>query len=175
MWPIRKPSLFLTKNVLTEIAEECKKFGSVETGGLLIGYHENGAIVVTHTTGPGPRAVHEPTSLVMDLDYIRVKLREHEDRLPIGYEGNWHTHPKAKLIIPSADDKALMQDIVKSEDYDISRAVLLITPDRPRNVDDYNCYIFDSRWRRRYVKVRPRICANPFSVEATANHSVDDP
>lgn len=162
MWRRRSPvNIFITESALAQIASECKKLSSLETGGILIGYHYEDSITITHATGPGPHAIHEPTDLELDLAFISKELKKHEKALPVGYEGNWHSHPGQRHIKPSLVDEALQCDIVGSDDYDIDTVLLLIVPGKPLHLNDFHCFVFSSRWKS-YRKAQPVKCIDPF-------------
>ena len=91
----------------------------------------------------------------MDLEYITRELRHFETQKQWGYEGNWHTHPRAKLIAPSDTDIILMRDVVDSGSYDVDSAVCLIAPEAPKKLADLHTFVF-RRGRQRFEEVRPR-------------------
>jgi integrative and conjugative element protein (TIGR02256 family) len=162
MWRRRSPvDIFITESALAQIASECGKFDSRETGGILIGYHYEDSITISHVTGPGPRALHAPDHLELDLSFISKQLKKYEKSLPVGYEGNWHSHPGQRFIRPSRVDEALQRDIIRSDDYDIDTVLLLIVPESPIHLSDFHCFVFSSRWES-YRKAKPKKCVDPF-------------
>lgn len=86
------------------------EFMPVETGGLLIGYHDaNGDVVITEVTGPGPDAIHTESSYVPDYEYDTEQadlLYHASGRLHV-YLGDWHTHPKNVDRLSRRDVRAL--------------------------------------------------------------------
>jgi integrative and conjugative element protein (TIGR02256 family) len=162
MWRRRSPiDIFITESALEHIASECRKFSLVETGGILIGYHYENSIIISDATGPGPRAIHEPDHLELDLSFISKQLKKYERSLPVGYEGNWHSHPGQRFIRPSRVDEALQRDIIRSDDYDIDTVLLVIVPKSPIHLSDFHCFVFSSRWES-YRKAKPKKCIDPF-------------
>src|SRR5579884_1542363 len=144
-WRRRCPvKIFITESALVQISSECAKLSSVETGGILLGYHYDDSITITHATGPGPRAIHAPTDLELDLNFISTELKRYEKSLPVGYEGNWHSHPGQKYILPSRTDESLQRKIVRSSDYDIDTVLLIIVPELPLQLKDFHCFLFST-------------------------------
>jgi integrative and conjugative element protein (TIGR02256 family) len=90
-----------------------------ETGGVLIGYwvkfYEEA--VITHVTGPGPKAVHCPRSFFPDSEYQETEITNHyhtSGRLHT-YLGDWHTHPKAAAYLSGTDKKTMRRIASHSE------------------------------------------------------------
>lgn len=88
-----------------QIQNEVNRHPGEETGGIMIGFRTNEAIVVTDVTGPGPSAVHHPNSIHFDEKYCERKARQLQSRgKNLCYIGDWHSHPFTKLK-PSKVDK----------------------------------------------------------------------
>ena len=136
------------------IQRECELVSKLETGGILVGYHVKGEIVIMAATGPGPNAEHSRNSLILDLLFIRDELKRYEMQPSIGYEGNWHSHPGEIIIRPSKTDELLLRTVVESPDYDVNRAVLIITSVPPRRIEDLHCFVF-ADGKRGYVETKP--------------------
>jgi integrative and conjugative element protein (TIGR02256 family) len=82
-----------------------------ETGGVLIGYwaDQDKTAVVTHVTGPGPNAIHEPYSFTPDDEYQVSEIAKHYNdsgRLRT-YLGDWHTHPVQNAYLSKTDRQTL--------------------------------------------------------------------
>ena len=102
MWRRRSPvDVFISESALTTSLRNVVRFSFVETGGILIGYHYENSIIISDATGPGPSAIHEPDHLELDISFISKQLKKCEKSLPVGYEGNWHSHPGQRFIRPS--------------------------------------------------------------------------
>jgi integrative and conjugative element protein (TIGR02256 family) len=162
MWHRRSTvDVYLSQAALHSIRLECERADGVETGGILLGYHSDNWLVISHATGAGPSAVHGRYDLELDLEYITRELKRHEKAFPIGYEGNWHCHPGQRSIRPSGVDESLQKGIVRSSNYDIDTVLLLITPSIPTVLNDYHCFIFSSRWHS-YRVAKPLRSYDPF-------------
>jgi integrative and conjugative element protein (TIGR02256 family) len=163
MWLKRSIKVYVCEDVLRTLQRECSLATNIETGGILIGYHSPDSITITHATGPGPNALQYAESVELDLDYISTELRRFEKALPVGYEGNWHSHPNARKIVPSYTDEMLLRDVVESGNYDITKTVMIIVPDDPTSIRDVHCFAAEKN-RRKYRKLSPILCTNPFTT-----------
>jgi integrative and conjugative element protein (TIGR02256 family) len=162
MWCRRSTlKVYLSETAIRSIRSECSRVDGVETGGILIGYHSEDWMVISHATGPGPDAVHGPYDIELDLAFITKELKNQEKSLPVGYEGNWHCHPGQRFIKPSRVDEHLQNSIVRSPNYDVDTVLLLIVPSTPIQMKDFNCFIFSSRWRS-YRVAEPLRSFDPF-------------
>jgi integrative and conjugative element protein (TIGR02256 family) len=162
LWRRSSPvKIYISESAALLIHNECARVSGVETGGILLGYHSENWIVISHATGAGPRAVHERYNLELDLEYITKELKRYEKAFPIGYEGNWHCHPGQGFIRPSGVDESLQKGIVRSPNYDVDTVLLLITPSIPTVLADYHCFVFSSRWHS-YRVAKPFRSYDPF-------------
>ncbi|WBM79130.1 Mov34/MPN/PAD-1 family protein [Cryobacterium breve] len=78
------------------IASAAKSAVPLETGGILVGHHEDDMLVITHaitvpaTSASGSRYTRDDLSANAALsDY----LLDREPSDPAGYVGEWHSHP----------------------------------------------------------------------------------
>lgn len=154
LWRRKTLRVFVHSEALHSIREECRLWDDVETGGILIGYHTEQAIVIRHATSAGPQAKHLEDSLEMDLDFISTELKRFETLNRLGYEGNWHTHPRSKWLTPSTTDINLMRDVVDSGNYDIEAAIGMIVPAEPIGTSDFHCFLFRKQ-KRDFIKIAP--------------------
>lgn len=103
--------VFIARSVLATFRREVQRvLYYKETGGPLVGYiSADGALVVTHAGGPGPRAEHRQRSVLIDGAYAQKfcdKIhRESDGRLD--YVGDWHNHPGLSLSPSSHDVEAM--------------------------------------------------------------------
>jgi len=99
-----------------------------ETGGILMGYYDmNEDVVVTNVIGPGPRAVHSPTTFKPDYAWQRgevARVYEEQNRF-VTYLGDWHSHPGAQADLSDRDRETLGR-IAKSEEARAERALMAI-------------------------------------------------
>jgi integrative and conjugative element protein (TIGR02256 family) len=160
MWSC-KLSVYVSVDAISTIARECSLVDGVETGGILVGYETRKGLVISHATGPGPKAIQTECSLELDVQYISRELRRFETSLPIGYQGNWHSHPGEKRIIMSRLDKLLLRDVVCSPEYDTDTAVMIIVPSDPRLVGDFHAFLLCG-CKGKISKSEILKCHNPF-------------
>lgn len=122
------PVIWLKKDVLVQIQEDAIKWDDKETGGVLIGYWANeNTAVITSIVGPGPNAVHRPTSFVPDQDY---HVREIERIYAVSnrtetYLGDWHSHPQAAAYL-SGQDKITLRKIARYKPARLPKPLMLI-------------------------------------------------
>ena len=104
-------------NVIEVISSQIKKFGWRETGGVLLGYLDNGVLNVEKASAPGPKATHEPEYFRADANYIDMfidmEIANSGGRLR--YLGEWHTHPQIEPY-PSKIDFISLSEIAASCD-----------------------------------------------------------
>jgi len=116
------------------MVHEAHQAGSNETGGLLVGYAEMAAVVVTRVVGPGPQATHTPHSFQPDYAFHESMLEEiHAESGGVeGYLGDWHTHPDGSLHL-SRKDLAVLRQIAQHPDSGLAHPLMLIltTQDPP--------------------------------------------
>ena len=83
----------------------------LETGGVLMGYWSLGytALVITASTGPGPKAIHKKTEFIPDSDFHEAEISRfyiQSGRIHT-YLGDWHTHPDGICHLSSKDRATL--------------------------------------------------------------------
>jgi hypothetical protein len=109
--------IYIPKDALTVVFDECDQYDSDETGGRLIGsYQKKGnkyTIEVLGIIDPGPNASRSPTSFFQDGDYQEKIFRSVEEKYPqIEHLGSWHTHHVNGLRTLSSGDRSTYQRIV---------------------------------------------------------------
>lgn len=108
------------------IEREAGLYRDVETGGILIGKIESATeIHVTHASGPGPNAIHQPAHFLRDTVYCAGVLRELYERHGVDYVGEWHSHV-GLLRMPSAGDMLTLAGIMSDPDYDFQVFSMLL-------------------------------------------------
>jgi integrative and conjugative element protein (TIGR02256 family) len=103
---------------------QIRKFGTIETGGVLMGHLTNGTLYVEKASDPGPNAIHELTYFRADANYIDMYI-DMEFANSNGeniYLGEWHTHPQTFPEPSPTDTNSLAEIAQTSEEY----ALLLI-------------------------------------------------
>lgn len=107
---------------------------NLETGGILIGFTDaTGLIRVTHASGPGPNAVHQPSHFLRDTEYCAKILRQCYEETGADYVGEWHSHV-GRLTHPSGGDLVTLSGIMSDPDYDFElfAMVIAVRPGRIR-------------------------------------------
>ncbi len=120
--------VFVVRPVLETIRDEARRARYRETGGPLVGYiSEDRALVVTHASGPGPRAQLRFSSVLIDgvhaQTFCDAVHRESQGRLD--YVGDWHRHPGWSLR-PSDLDATAMRKIAAFEYCPVRNPISLI-------------------------------------------------
>jgi len=102
-------------SVLDVFQNEIAKFGTRETGGVLLGWIENKNIIVAKATDAGPNAIHEKIFFRADANYIDmiIDIEHANSNGKISYIGEWHTHPQMNPQ-PSQVDLNSLDEIVES-------------------------------------------------------------
>lgn len=135
MFGFKKPqvNIYIPKDALNVVFDECDQFDSDETGGRLIGcYQKKGNkynIEVSGIIDPGPKARRAPTSFFQDGDYQEKIFRLVEEKHPqIEHLGSWHTHHVNGLTTLSSGDRSTYQRIVnhRLHNTDFFYALLVI-------------------------------------------------
>ncbi len=108
-------SVIYEKSVLDVFASEIVNFGNLETGGVLLGWFEEGKICVSKATGAGSNATHEHIYFRADKDYIDmiIDMEHANSNGKVNYIGEWHTHPQVNPQ-PSSVDLNSLDEIVES-------------------------------------------------------------
>jgi integrative and conjugative element protein (TIGR02256 family) len=139
--PIFKHVL-ITPQSLSDIRRESRKVLFRETGGALVGRAlKNDTLLVTAASGPGPRAVLERHSVLIDgeftqrfCDQARRQTGGTED-----YVGDWHKHTGLSLE-PSTQDIRAMQIMANFEYSPTNFPISLIYR---RRCEAFSTYIWD--------------------------------
>ena len=103
--------------------------GRRETGGILLGWRHTAGVYVSqlievrdrHATRTGYRRRHAPATSLLDK-----LISELPDGSPIGYVGEWHTHPARAS--PSRTDRSELKRISKNRDAEIALIVAIYDP-----------------------------------------------
>ncbi len=120
--------VFVVASVLHTIRREVRRAPFTETGGPLVGYiSADDALVVTHASGPGPRAEHARHSVLIDGQHAQQFCDHlwHESDGRLDYVGDWHRHPGWSLT-PSQHDIVAMCTVAAFEHCPIPHPISLI-------------------------------------------------
>lgn len=121
------PRIALRDDARETIASETSQHLPRETGGILLGYHEDGTVVVTHalavsgTESSSDRYIRDD---VLANAALGAFLAQRTADDPVGYVGEWHSHPAP--CGPSSIDDASLRAIAKVSDRPI--ALLVYAP-----------------------------------------------
>lgn len=112
---IRPPTrIDLLVDAYETIAFEAANHLPRETGGILLGYQDNGTIVATHALvveGQGATTNRYVRDDIRADELLQEFLQQRADDDPIGYVGEWHSHPSPSG--PSTVDHAAMRATAK--------------------------------------------------------------
>lgn len=106
---------FIIKSVIQVFRKEYLLSGRKESGGGLFGYVSSDmAVVITHASGPGPRAIKKETSIKLKGEYIQnyADLIYYQSNYCFDYIGDWHIHHGTSLK-PSLKDVVAMKLVSK--------------------------------------------------------------
>ena len=120
-------SIDLRVDAYETIAFETANHLPRETGGILLGYQENGTIVATHAlvvAGQGTTTNRYVRDHLRADELLQQFLEQRADDDPIGYVGEWHSHPSPSG--PSTVDHAAMRATAKVSSNPI--ALLVFAP-----------------------------------------------
>lgn len=118
------PSIEIGAIAYEKIAASAAKVLPHETGGILVGYRQGKLIIVTDaldvesTTPSRARYVRDDVTANAVLSSF-LEDRAEED--PVGYVGEWHSHPEP--VGPSPMDHNAVRSIAKTKDFPIALLV----------------------------------------------------
>ncbi len=117
------------------IAEEAATRRVRETGGPVFGYESKDGLIVAHAFGPGPKARHRRTRLVMDPVDVQTRITQIFDRYDgrLAYLGDWHSHPRGAAH-PSRVDITSAAIMADDAEAGVPRPLVLIQATRPFRV-----------------------------------------
>lgn len=130
-------------STLDFLLEESKLHPGKETGGVLIGYNQNNALIITVATGPGPKAIHGSHRFLRDKDFCQAQL-DHwavNTNRTWDYIGEWHKHT-TNTYIPSHTDKQSLCYIAKAKNYHVTQPIQLIVCMDSRHKSDFMSYLY---------------------------------
>jgi integrative and conjugative element protein (TIGR02256 family) len=123
--------LWLSAGVLERMIAEARRTEPLESGGVLLGWHDqdNLELVVARVLGPGLEATHRRTRFSPDGDWHREQIAEAYEASgrTVSYLGDWHSHPGGSSA-PSRRDERTARRIARSRSARARRPVMLILP-----------------------------------------------
>lgn len=126
---------WIRRVALNDLLAEARAWQVRETGGALLGWHENGAYVIDRVLGPGPSAKHRFASFEPDAKWQASEGARiyHETDRTVAYVGDWHTHPRGHPY-PSSQDRRTARLIAEDDDFRIERPLYAIAGRSLRDV-----------------------------------------
>ena len=117
----------IAKKVLDFMQGLVSQNPSIERGGVLAGYkNENGDIIITHCSGPGPKALQSSTRFEKDIQYCQKFLDDlfvESGRKEV-YVGEWHSHPSRNNSPSGLDIKSFSE--ISVEKYYLTEEPIMI-------------------------------------------------
>ena len=158
------PKVMVAPDVVNMIKEETLKYGSFETGGLLIGeksmMNNEYSIIVRKATGPGNKSQHSTHNFIPDVEHYQSEMRTELYRNGIIYVGEWHKHPGA-FDQPSGTDLDTMKQITSDDNTKDVLAVIATKPEYNGNGNDPNKvktnFYYYQRGMKNFIPIRPEI------------------
>lgn len=105
------PMVWLSEDVIDEMASEAATAAPNETGGMLLGWEndERNEVVVLALIGPGPAASHSPSSFQPDSGWQQAQLDAAYKQSSgiVTYLGDWHVHPSGGFGMSRRDRRTM--------------------------------------------------------------------
>jgi integrative and conjugative element protein (TIGR02256 family) len=115
----------------TIAAEAPRSADGRETGGALFGFDADiyGPILVTHATGPGPKAERKRDVFSRDLEYTKPASEVAYAECCARWIGEWHTHPDGPPMPSSRDLTSYLTHLDDPDLGFITFLSLIVVPD----------------------------------------------
>lgn len=146
--------IHLPAEQLDLIEHECDLRYPYETGGLLMGWSDGSAALITHVVGPGPDAIHRRYSFTPDHVWQAgevARIYDGSGRTST-YLGDWHSHPGGRAV-PSVRDWCAAVTIGRSRAARCATPLMLIVSTGPSGIIDAAGYRLQRRRLRECVIV----------------------
>ncbi len=118
----------ISPSLIDMIKNEIRKDMKIETGGVLAGFiDEARKLVITHISGPGPKAKKKRDGFLKDIEFCQKFLDEvyQSTQTKSNYMGEWHYHPSLSHQ-PSKIDINSISDISTQPEYLLDEALMII-------------------------------------------------
>lgn len=120
-------TLYLTPRAWKQIEDAVRKNPSLETGGVMMGYSlGDDKWVIAYASDPGPKAIHQPTSIFFDDEYLRKLVRKLNRSRRWQYLGDWHSHTIRRLSPSKGDKRTIWSKAVQSKYMSSSPLMLIV-------------------------------------------------
>ena len=147
------PTIWLSTDAVGSMVVEAARTDPDETGGMLLGWEnpQRNEIVVLAILGPGPGAVHTPSSFKPDGAWQQDELATFYERSKgvVTYLGDWHVHPGGGFGL-SRRDRRTMAKTAAHPDARCPRPLMgLLAP----YDDDYRLgvWLWEPSWIHRLI------------------------
>lgn len=122
------PVMWLPRPLHAQCVEDAARWRPLETGGVLMGYWNGQAAVITALIEPGPNAIRETHNFEPDhpwqLGEIARRFNASAGRET--YLGDWHTHPNASTGRLSGTDRRVLGAIIDKPEARTPRPIMMI-------------------------------------------------
>lgn len=111
--------IIYTKQALQMFQSEIELFGSIETGGVLLGYIKDDLLIIEKASNGGSNAIHEEFYFRADPHYVDmfIDMEIANSGNKLRYIGEWHTHPQINPIPSELDLQSLYEISESSYDF----------------------------------------------------------
>lgn len=104
------PTVWISRDVDNALVQLGERWRPYETGGILLGWKdEGGSSVIAGLLGGGPSAIHTRSSFLPDDEWQFPRLRELflDTGGDLNYLGEWHSHPTSSAAMSFTDKTTL--------------------------------------------------------------------
>ncbi|EST56780.1 hypothetical protein T458_04215 [Brevibacillus panacihumi W25] len=120
-------TLYLTPRAWKQIENAVRKNPSLETGGVMMGYSlGEDEWVIAYASDPGPKAIHQPSSIFFDDEYLRKIVRKLNRSRRWQYLGDWHSHTIRRLSPSKGDKRTIWSKAIQSKYMSASPLMLIV-------------------------------------------------
>jgi integrative and conjugative element protein (TIGR02256 family) len=102
-------TLWLSAAANRRVLELGTAFHPLETGGVMLGWHDGDDRIVARVIGPGPRATHGRHAFAPDYAWQLEQIGKAFSATvgDLDYLGDWHTHPDMPAVMSKEDHMTL--------------------------------------------------------------------
>lgn len=126
----RELNVSVSRESLQRMMDLVKEKSGIETGGVLAGMSDKeGNIIITHASGPGPKALHTKMTFEKDIEFCQNfldNLFESSGGTAL-YVGEWHSHPEDDNMPSGIDIKSLSEIALQKEYLTVNPAMIIFS------------------------------------------------
>lgn len=102
-------TVWISDVIASAMVAAARAMHPLETGGVLLGWRDDGDRIVAGLTGPGPGALHGQHMLIPDHKWqlLQIKAAFAKSDGDLDYLGDWHSHPSGAAQMSGLDNKTL--------------------------------------------------------------------